>query len=93
VAEVKRKNFYTSTLPGGKLQNMLCLISFSVGMDVGRIFSRGGHWGFSKIFPGGAKVVKFVFFPLETKKNNFFLLNFSKSRGSSPPSSDAHYCR
>jgi len=84
VAEVKRKNFYTSTLPGGKLQNMLCLISFSVGMDVGRIFSRGGHWGFSKIFPGGAKVVKFVFFPLETKKQLFFAKLF-KIQGFEPP--------
>jgi len=49
-------------------------------MGIGRIFSRGGTGGFSKIFPGGPKVVKFVFSHSKLKKQPF-LLKISKSRG------------
>jgi len=48
----------------------------------------GGSLGvFSKIFPGGPKVVKF-FFLLKTKKTTFFANNLKFL----PPSSDAHVC-
>jgi len=42
-------------------------------------FQGGAPRDFSKIFPRGPKVVKFVFFSLETKKITF-LLKFSKSK-------------
>ena len=44
-------------------------------------FYQGGPLGyFCKFFPGGPKVVKFVFFPLKTKKN-FFAENFKIQGG------------
>jgi len=51
-------------------------------MGVGRIFSRGGgSRGFSlNVFQGGAKVVKFVFYPSKLKKQPFLLI-ISKSTG------------
>ena len=53
-------------------------------------FPGGGALGdFSKIFPGGPKVVKFVFFPLKTKKQPFSL-KISKSRKGPCSPSDAH---
>jgi len=59
-------------------------------MGVGRILSKGGTLGdFSKIFPGGPKVVKFGFYPSKLKKQPF-LLTFSKSRGAKAPPTDAH---
>jgi len=57
----------------------------TISMDVGRIFSRGGAVGdFPKFFPGGAKVVKFLFTP-RNSKDNLFLLIISKSRGGGLP--------
>jgi len=53
-------------------------------MGVGRIFSRGAAGGFPKFFPGGSKVVKFVFYPSKLKNNLFLLVN-SKSRGAKAP--------
>ena len=51
-------------------------------------FPGGGAPGdFSKILPGGPKVVKFVFSHLKLKKQPF-VLKISKSRGA-PPLSDA----
>jgi len=41
-------------------------------MGVGRIFSRGGTRGFSKIFLVGPKVVKFVFYHSKPRKQLFF---------------------
>ena len=59
-------------------------------------FFHGGALGdFSKIFSGGAKVMKFVFLLSKLRKQPF-LLKFSKSRGSwppLPPSSDVHHQR
>jgi len=49
----------------------------AVFMVIGKIFTGGATGGFSQNFSGRApKVVKFVFFPLETKKTNFFAENF-----------------
>jgi len=44
---------------------------------------------FPKFFPGGPKVVKFVFYPSKLKKQHFLLI-ISKSSGSQAPPSDAH---
>jgi len=53
-------------------------------MGVGRIFSRRGALkDFSKIFLGGAKVMKFVFFSKLRKQT--FLLKMSKSKGGLAP--------
>ena len=43
---------------------------------------------FSKIFPGGAEVVKFVFSHRKLRKQHF-LLKFSKSKGGRDPPADA----
>jgi len=56
----------------------LAVITFIVEMNhvtmgVGKIFSGGAISGFFQtFFWGGAKVVKFLYFPLETKKITFF---------------------
>jgi len=63
-----------------------------LNMGVGRICSGGPLRDFSKIFPRGAKVVKFVFSHSKLRKKSF-LLKFSKSRGAQGPlalPSDAH---
>jgi len=54
-------------------------------MGVGRIFYRGGQEGiFPKFFPGGSKVVKFVFYPSKLKKQPFLAINFKIQGGQGP---------
>ena len=54
-------------------------------MGVGRIFSRGGQKRiFSNVFPGGPKVVKFVFYPSKLKKQRFFANNFENQGRQGP---------
>jgi len=57
-------------------------------------FFLGGELGdFFKIFPGGPKVMKFVFSHSKLRKQPFFAMNFKiqlGSRPTCPPPSDAH---
>jgi len=61
-------------------------------MGVGRIFPGVASRGFSQnFFPGGTKVVKFVFYPSKLKKQRFFANNFKIQGARTPaPPSDAH---
>jgi len=62
-------------------------------MVVGRIFHGKATRGFSKIFLGVPKLVKFVFSHSKLRKQPF-CWNFQNPRGPSPlfPPSDTHVC-
>ena len=63
------------------------------GMGVGRIFSRGATRRFFQNLSRGAKSSEICFFPLKTKKTNFFAKNFKIQGGLGPPLAphcDAH---
>jgi len=58
---------------GWRMYPFNLLLSAPAYMGVGRIFSSGMQQDiFQKFFPGGPKVVKFVFYPSKLKKTTFF---------------------